>query len=72
MKITVKIEDGAPVLFLLDAPANPGRVLCWARVGEHSEAARAYMRGLPSPATESEIKAAWSALRCYSTIVGNG
>ena len=66
MKIIVKIEDGAPILFFPSEPANPGRVLCYAQIGEHSEAGRAYMRKLPEPATPAQRREAWRALARYS------
>lgn len=71
MKITVKIEAGAPLIFFPDAPANPGRVLCWSAIDGHSEAQRAYMRNLPSPVTELETRAAWRALHHYSALPPN-
>ena len=66
MKITVKMEDGAPILFFPTEPANAGRVLCYARVGEHSEASRAYMRGLPAPTTKNEFEKAWRLIAQYA------
>lgn len=66
MKIIVKIEDGAPILFFPSEPAKPGKVLCYAQIGEHSEACRAYMRNLPEPASPAQRIAAWRALSRYS------
>lgn len=72
MKITVKMEDGRPVLFFPDEKANPGRVLCFAPVGEHSEASRAYMRSLPPPMGNNERLAAWRAVALYARRAAGG
>ena len=45
MKITIipRMEkDGTPILFLPDDPVNPGRIGCYAHLGQHSEADLGY------------------------------
>jgi hypothetical protein len=37
-------KDGTPILFLPDDEANPGRIACYVRVGQHSEADLGYYR----------------------------
>lgn len=72
MRITIKMEDGRPVLFFPDDVANPGRVVCYAAMGEHSEAARAYMRRLPAPVTPAERAACWDFLARYARSAAAG
>ncbi len=58
MKIECKIEDGnSPVLFFPDEQ-NPRNktIMCYSRIGQHSEASRGYMRECRKPETENEIK----------------
>lgn len=42
---------------LPDVPANPGRVTCYAHVGQHGEADRAWVREKTRPATPAEYEA---------------
>lgn len=37
-------KGGRPILFLPDAPANPGHIVCYEKIGQHGEAAMEYYR----------------------------
>jgi hypothetical protein len=37
-------KDGTPILFLPDIPANPGMIVCYQHIGQHSEASLDYYR----------------------------
>ncbi len=51
-------ETGEVVLFINDAPARPDHVLCYAHVGQHSEAALTYYtNGTRAPHDTSECAA---------------
>lgn len=43
-------HKGNPVLFFPTMDANAGRLVCYAHLGQHSEADYAYYRGLRNPA----------------------
>ena len=67
MKLTLKIEDGQPVIFWTDDPAaSPGRVTCYTFKDEHGEATRAYMRGLQTPHTIADLLACFDLLERWS------
>lgn len=54
-RIVPRIEPGGyPILFLPDLAANPGRIACYSRIGEHSESSRAFYLTCTKPAGQSE------------------
>ena len=58
MKIDCRLEDdNSPVLFFPDEQNPRNRaILCYSRIGQHSEASRGYMRDCRKPKTQEEIK----------------
>jgi len=63
--------DGHPeaLLFLPTAPpANPGRILCYAHVGQHSEASIDYYRDTRPPRTDAERAACDALVAEYRSI----
>lgn len=42
-------KDGTPVLFIPREPANPGRIVCYAHIGQHSEADFGYYYRMTKP-----------------------
>lgn len=67
MKLSLKIEDGKPAIFWTDNPsATPGRVTCYTRTDQHTEASRAYMRGLRAPSTMAENIACFELLEHWA------
>lgn len=61
MKIIVKIDAGAPVLFFPDEPASKPNLVKTAT----GETPRAYMRSLPTAQGVAQRNAAWMALASY-------
>lgn len=61
----VEGRERTPILFLPDDPANPGRIGCYAHVGQHSEAALDYYQRHTKPAKPGECDA---LLREYAGI----
>jgi hypothetical protein len=61
-------RDGTPVLFITDAPANYGNIVCYAHLGQHSEASVAYYRET-KPAKRGECD---GLLREYASIPPKG
>lgn len=59
IKYIVKWEKDHPILFFPDYPANPGRIACYARVGQHGEACLQYYWSLrnPKPHQEADVAA---------------
>lgn len=66
MKIIIKMENGAPILFFPEEKERNGAIGCYSSREGHSIASRAYMRGLKSPATKEEIVRCWRALHHYA------
>lgn len=62
VKVIAKWENGFPILFLPEYSANIGNIVCYSRIGQHSEACLAYYRGLKNPPDTSEAKAALASL----------
>lgn len=60
-RVIFKLEQGSKtdvIAFLLDVPSNYGSVVCYAHIGQHSEASLEYARGCKpaSPNLYSELK----------------
>lgn len=69
MKIDIRMEDGSPVIFWTDNPdMRNGIIMSYAKIGQHSEACRAYMRSLKKPTTKEEIDAAFNLLYEWSRL----
>lgn len=66
MRITIKIEDGRPILFFPDDVERDKSISCWTEREEHATAQRAYMRRLRAPGTPAERAQAWRALARYA------
>lgn len=67
MKITLKMENGSPILFHTDDPGvDPGKVTAYTRKDMHSQAARAYMRNLRAPVSQSEYLACFELLENWA------
>lgn len=70
MKVIVKMEGDSPCLFFPESPANRGNMVCWSRVGQHSEANMGYYWTLKNPSEKHEaaVEAAVAEYRHhYST-----
>lgn len=67
MKLEIRIESGAPILFFHDSENRDKSIDCYTLRDEHNTAARAYMRSLKKPATREELRAAWALLGTYAT-----
>ena len=66
MKIQAYIErDGGILLAFLDEIGLDKSISVWTLRESHAQASRAYLRSLRKPATETEVKQAWRALRSY-------
>ena len=68
MKLEIRIEQGAPILFFTDSENHDKTIDCYTLREEHSSAQRAYMRSLKKPVTPEELSAAWALLGTYSNI----
>lgn len=69
MKLELRIEQGAPILFFHESENRDKSIDCYTMRAEHATASRAYMRSLKKPATVEELRAAWALLRSYATNV---
>jgi len=50
-KVIPRMEsDGAMLLVFPELPANPGHLVCYSRIGQHSECSREYYRRKTTPA----------------------
>lgn len=61
-------EDGSIVAFLPDATANLGRVMCYAHIGQHSEASLDYYRLNTTPLTPEDYSAGDAMVRELTSI----
>ncbi len=52
-RVLFRVIRGEVEAFLPDVPANPGNIMCYAHIGQHSEASRGYY-GMGRPATPRE------------------
>ena len=68
MKLEIRIESGAPILFFTDIENRDKTLDCYTLRAEHATASRAYMRSLSKPSTREELRAAWALLGTYSNI----
>lgn len=68
MKLELRLEQGAPILFFHDSENRDRSIDCYTMRAEHATASRAYMRSLKKPATVEELRAAWALLGTYSNI----
>jgi hypothetical protein len=66
VRIEIRIEDGAPIIFLLSEIENDHRVNCYTTKEQHSSATRAYMRSLPKVEKRPDILRAWALLETYA------
>ena len=66
MKLEIRIEAGAPILFFHDIENRDKTIDCYTMREEHATASRAYMRSLKKPATPEELRAAWALLGSYA------
>lgn len=66
MKIIIKMENGAPILFFPEETESNGAIGCYSPRDGHGSASRAYMRGLENPATKDEIVRCCQALAQYA------
>jgi hypothetical protein len=67
MKITLKMENGAPIIFHTDDPdSDPGKVTTFTRADMHSQSSRAYMRSLRAPVSQSETLACFDLLATWA------
>jgi len=66
MKIEIRMEDGAPILFFPDVISHEKMIVCFTRAGEHSSASRAYMRSLRKPSKREEIADCFRLLATYA------
>lgn len=55
-------KDGNPILFFPDASANPGNMLCYVHMGQHSEASLGYYRSLRNVRPDKKERVALAAL----------
>ena len=69
MKLEIRLEQGAPILFFTDIENHDKSIDCYTLREEHSSTTRAYMRSLKKPSTRGELRAAWSLLGTYATNV---
>jgi hypothetical protein len=66
MKLDIRLDqEGLPIIFFLDdwEPSQPHYIGCYQRLGQHSEAARAYMRQCRKPETPEDYS------RCCSLLI---
>ena len=65
MKIDIRLEDdGAPVLFFPDdVNERKKTIMVYSRIGQHSEASRAYMRACRKPQTAEDVARCIDLLR---------
>ena len=66
MKLEIRIESGAPILFFHDSENRDKTIDCYTLRDEHSSATRAYMRSLKKPSTREDLCAAWALLASYA------
>lgn len=50
-------KNGNPVLFFPEYSANPGNIVCYAHMGQHSEACHSYYAGLKNCNTPAQQQA---------------
>ncbi len=67
MKITVKIEDGRPLLVFPMHVDAKGMIEVFSPVEGIGTAQRAYLKRLPYPSTPEQIEAAWSLIQRYAS-----
>ena len=66
MKLEIRLEQGAPILFFHDSENRDKLIDCYTLRDEHNTATRAYMRSLKKPSTREELRAAWALLASYA------
>lgn len=62
MKIDIRMEKGAPIIFYPDDVNRDGSIVCVTQAEGHCTAQRASMHRLLKPQTAREIRAAWQFL----------
>ena len=65
MKIDIRIEDNAPIIFLID---NNGYIIGFNKKEGHVSASRAYMRSLKKPDNRNHILESWRLLAQWANI----
>jgi hypothetical protein len=69
MKLDIRMEDGAPIIFFVDDMSEDKSIPCYNKKESHNYVSRGYMRRLCKPETESEVKKSWELLAEYARLV---